>query len=271
MNWLINALTAPTNILWAALISAILSTVIASLSRLGEVRDKARVDYEYAQRKALSELVGRNIGGVLNAAESMSHRLWNLYQNHGQSWLVERNGYYLQSSVYRFLALAALLRQVAGSAILLDARLSAKREFTFLNYVAALHWVMTDVSLFDGLIYDAGEEKDHFFSDNYRTYADLCWSDGKVLTFDAFKEKIANDEKAASVINFFMNLKPEKDRYRWDRLVALHLLLLAFINTFGYKRQFSEQSQFDEVAGQIRHQKVLSNLLNWLDRHDAPP
>jgi hypothetical protein len=55
---------------------------------------------------------------------------------------------------------------------------------------------------------------------------------------------------------------------RWDRLVALHLVLLAFINRFGYARQRSQQDQFNDAARQMRHAQVLENLVAGLPRRD---
>ena len=48
--------------------------------------------------------------------------------------------------------------------------------------------------------------------------------------------------------------------------MALWLLLMAFINTFGYKSQFSEDVWFDKVAEQIGHVEVAKKLLNWLPK-----
>jgi len=38
-----------------------------------------------------------------------------------------------------------------------------------------------------------------------------------------------------STLDFFNDLHADKHRYRWDRLVALHVILMAFIEDFGYE------------------------------------
>jgi hypothetical protein len=70
------------------------------------------------------------------------------------------------------------------------------------------------------------------------------------------------------VLQFFDSLYRGENRLRWDRLVALHLILLAFINRFGYDRQRSQQVQFEDVAKQMLHPEILANLVAHLPRRD---
>jgi hypothetical protein len=217
--------------------------------------------------------IGRYHGRLLQTSNSLNYRLWNLYTNHDKGWLsVDGNyssaGYYFLSTVYRFISVFALVRQLETEAILLDARIAEKKDYTFLNYVAALHWVMTDAALFEGLSYDNSSQADHFFSDHFRRYSDLCLEDQKLLTFDEFKKKLSRSNELEPVLAFFNGLKPDEKRLRWDRLVALHLVLMAFINSFGYKRQYSKQEKFNTAAGKICNRRLLQNLIGWLPRHD---
>src|SRR5687767_2951191 len=82
-----------TDLLWAAVVSAIVSAAISYWFRRGETRHKAEVDYEYEQRKKLRELIGRYHGRLLNAANSMNYRMWNLYSNEGKGWLDLKGDY----------------------------------------------------------------------------------------------------------------------------------------------------------------------------------
>ena len=50
--------------------------------------------------------------------------------------------------------------------------------------------------------------------------------------------------------------------------MALHLLLQAFLNDFGYQRQHASKRGFEEIASQARNHKVLVNLGHWLPRHE---
>lgn len=274
MEIVTNLLTANKNLLWAAIVSAVVSAAVSSWFKRRETRHAAKVAYEYEQRKRLRELIGRYHGRLINAANSMNYRMWNLYRNYDRSWLAvhgvysDPETYYFRSTVYRFLNVCALVRQLESEAVLLDARIAEKKDFTFLNYAAALHWVMTDVALTEGLNYDNFDQTDHFFSDHFRQNCDLCLSNGGFLTIEQFSETLKNGSRLTPILRYFDGLTRDEERLRWDRLVAFHLLIMAFINAFGYKRQKSSNEQFTHVAKQIRNARVLQNLSAWLPRHD---
>ncbi len=195
----------------------------------------------------------------------------NLYINYDKQWLDFSNGktgYYLNSTVFRFLSVSALLRQLESEALLLDPTIASKQDFTFLSFVAALQWVMTDVALFDGLPYDPFDERDHFFSDHLRSYSRCCLEGDRLLTYDEFAAGPATTSEPAPVFAFFSGLHRDEDRLRWDRMVAMHLLLMAFLNVFGYKRQQCKAEAFRYAGSMVQNPSVLVNLVKWLPRHD---
>ena len=273
MTTLSSLLTAPINVLWAAIVSAIISALVSYWFKRGENRHKAQVEYEYEQRKKQRELIGSYHGRLLSASNSLMQRQWNLYKHHDQGWLdmngnYNECGYYFASTLYRFLSVFGLVRQLETAAVLLDARIAEKKDFIFLNYVAVLHWVMTDVALFDGMPYDNTNQTDHFFSDEFRHYGEKILVEGRLLSFEEFKTGPCANGELISVLRFFDGVRPGEERLRWDRLVALHLILMAFVNTFGYARQRSSTRHFADAAAQIRNPKVIENLVEWLARHE---
>jgi len=265
-------LSIKMDLLWTTLVSCIVSAAVSYYFRRREARHKLAVEYEYEQRKKLRDLIGLYHGRLLQACNNLNHRFWNLYANAEAAWLdsngaYEQPAYYLLSFVHRFLAVFSFIRQFENEAIYVDRRIAEKKDFVFLNYLDAIRWVMTDVALFDGIPYDNSQQKDHFFADNFRQYCDGCVQDGVFLTYEELKNRVASVRSFDPVLRFFDSLGPTEDRLRWDRLVALHLLLMAFINSFGYGPQYSSQAKIDGVARQIRRQRVLRNLVDWLPRH----
>lgn len=265
-------LSSKSDVLWAALVSAIVSAAVSYYFRRREARHKLAVEYEYEQRKKLRNLIGRYHGRLLQTCNSLNYRFWNLYANADADWLDRDNnyphpGYYLLSFVHRFLAVFSCIRQFENEAIYVDRRIAEKKDFIILNYLAAIRWVMTDVALFDGIPYDNSHQTDHFFSDNFREYCDGCVEEGNFVTYEALKDRVANIRTLDPVLKFFESLRPSEDRLRWDRLVALHLLLMAFVNSFGYDPQYSSEAQFIRVARHVRQRRILENLLVWLPRH----
>lgn len=257
----------------AGIISALVSGGISYWFKTREIRHSAKVAYEYEQRKKLQELIGRYHGRALSAANSMSYRFWNLYENHESQWLrvdgdYDSDRYYFRSTIYRFMNISTVARQFEREALLLDARIATRKDFLFLNYMAAFHWVLTDVALTKGTPYDPLSARDHFYSDRLRQYCDGCLIGGEFISIADLSKRIEAQLVPIDLLKYFDGLSPHDGRFRWDRLVAFHLLLLTFINTFGYKHQRSNQVQFNAVAATIQNPVVLHNLITWLPRHD---
>lgn len=263
----------PNNLLWTAIVAAIVSAAVSYFFKKRETRHKLQTEYEYEQRKKLRELIGRYHGRLLNASNSLNYRFWNLYTNHEKGWLnvngrYTANQYYFLSFVHRFLAVYSLIRQFEREAMFVDARIAEKTDFLFLRYMAALRWCITDVALFAGLTYDSFHQTDHFFSDHFRQYCDSCITEsGSFLEFDKFVDRVQDDRSLDPVLRFFDSLSRTEKRLRWDRLVSLHLILVAFINNFGYPEQRTSPKQIREIAQKAQNKSILRNLAEWLPRH----
>jgi len=274
MSWgfITSFFTAKTNLLWAALVSVLVSSTISYLFHRREIRHRLATEYEYEQRKELRDIIGLYHGRLLSAGNSLNYRFWNLYSNQDKSWLMVRGAYdpkryYFHSFVYRFLAVGVLMRQFERKAIFVDARIAEQHDFLFLKYLATMHWCLTDVALFQGLAYDSSEDTDHFFADAFRGYCDTCVQDSNVIEFNDFVELVQKNRSLDPVLRFFDSLCRKEERFRWDRLVVFHLLIVAFINTFGYIEQRTSRAKIEGIAEEIKNREVLANLIQWLPRH----
>jgi len=235
------------------------------------LRNRLATEYEYAQRKDLRELIGRYQGRMLEAAETLNNRLWNLYTNQEKGWLDAQGnykdcGYYLPSFVYRFLNLYALARRFESEAILIDSRIADEKDLDFVKFVKAFAWAVCDVALFDQIDYDTMFATDHFFRDRLREICDSCMGEKGFLGHEELRSVLLNDSDFDDVFRYFDGLKRNESRLRWDRLVVMHLLLLAFVNSFGYDMQKSTSQQFINVARQTVNPQVLRNLRSWLPK-----
>jgi len=264
-------LKTDVSLLWAAVISAIISAAVSYAFRRSEIRFNLVAEYEQEQRKQLRALVGRYHGRLLQVASSLNSRLWNLYTNRDAGWLDANGqytqlGYYLATTIHRFLSFCTFSRKFESEAIYLDGRIASKDDFLFADYLAALRWVLTDVALFKELPYNSGIAIDHFFSDSLRSCCDSCWVKKAMISLDDFNTRMETDRSLDKVVMFFDGLGQEEDRLRWDRIIAFHLLLLAFINRFGYKIHRVNDNAFYQVVQQIEHPIILRNLVHALPR-----
>lgn len=234
------------------------------------LRNRLATEYEYQQRKDLRTLIGKYQGRMIEAAEAFNHRMWNFYANEGKGWLdvqqrYDQPGYYFKSWAYRLVNFLAVARQFEKEATFVDSRIAEKSDLEFIEYVKAFAWATCDVALFEGLDHDPSHQKDHLFRDVLRAVCDACFENGIFLDQDSVHQKLARPPCDA-LYRFLDGLTKAEDRLRWDRLVVLHLLALAFLNMFGYDIQRSSQEQFNEVSGQVRRDQVLLNLKTWLPK-----
>lgn len=274
--------------------TAVATTVTAGPLRLWVdqrlQRSKAKTDYEFEQRRELRQKVGGYRGRLLEAATSLNYRLDNLRENRRESvggdcseaWLdvkadyaspsTER--YYFRSTVYRFMALIAVANRFERAAVYVDPRFGEPEDELIVFYVRALRWALTDPKLFARLVppYKASEPTAHFYTDELRRMcATLTREDDELLDLHDVEKILEGEHELLSVLKFFDGLG--QPSLKWDRLMAFHLLLKAFINAIGYTANRSEQIWFDDVAQVIHEPQVARNLEDWLPRlglvHDA--
>jgi hypothetical protein len=247
-----------------------------------QLQYRLKTEHEYEQRKQLANTINRYRGLILNYADVMKTRIFNLYGNEGRGWLkvkekkgwfgsdgkdYQATGYYFRTTVYRFLAVTTSIQRFEDEALYIDPKIAEREHFDFVYGLKLLQKAATDISLFEGTGYDDFESTDHIFSDTLRMIADSCWGQERFLTREEFKPLMGQDEDLDPVLEFFDDLKADEDRLRWDRLVVFHLFLIAFINTFGYGFQRTEEDDLTSVVGRIRHDKVYENLAGWLQEY----
>jgi hypothetical protein len=270
MDWS-QLLQANADLLWTAIISAIVSASVSYLFKRREIRFNLSAEYEHEQRKKLRNLMGSYHGRVLQAANRLNQRFWNLYTYVGRGWLnVNGNysnaGYYFNTTAHRFLRVCTLARRFEAEALYIDARIAEKNDFAFLNYLSAFTWCATTASLFDGLEYDVENPVDHFFGDRLRAACDSCWVNDRFVSLEIFEERLKEDRSLDSILAIFDSIRPDEARFRWDKMVAFHLLLLAFVNRFGYGSQRSTRENFLEVAKKAQRPSILKSLVRSLDK-----
>ncbi len=261
---------------FTAFVTSVASSPVRYLVDSRLYRSKASTEYEYEQRKKLRSEIGGYHGRLLEAATSLNYRLGQIYAKRREKWLDVRGDYtkrwprhyFFNSTVYRFMVFTALANRFEREAIYIDSRIADPTDRLFLFYIKALRWTLTDVSLFDGLGYSDAAPTDHFYTDHLRRVCEsVSQGDGAGLVdLQGFEDLLESDHQLDEVLRFFDGLDPDDStRLRWDRLVAFHIVLMAFIETFGYEIHKTETRWFEAVASRMRPE-VASNLLGWLPK-----
>lgn len=254
----------------------------------GFVKDRFLTKYKrrLEDRGELRRLQSRYKGRILEAALDWDRRMAQLYEGAYQ-WLdpederrADPQQYYFQSVVFRFLQLTAIARRFEAEAFYIDSTVAKRRDFDLLRYAKAFLWVMIHAELTPD---DGQPGRDHLRSDAFRPMLDLCYSTSRVakrllpetrsnngdLIFDLERylamlklvDKKADDDREETykgyiteLLGLFDGVRPDdfesngRLRRRWDRLVALHILTLAFIGESHYNRDRGDLKYRAEAA-----------------------
>jgi hypothetical protein len=234
---------------------------------------KLELAYRSEQIKALKDHLARHRGRFLEAGDDLSHRLWNYEQNQAKGWL-KLNGqyagtvpYYALSFAYRLLACLAAARRMEREAFYVDATVAAEEDFAFLKALKLGNQVWTSTTLFDGLDYDSAIAADHFFGDRLTSMAEQLDSAEPTMSLKRFESAVAEEEHPfVDMFRFFDGLCAGEDRYRHDRAICAHLVLIATLNRFGYDFQTTEVEEIIQVISTAKNPEVLANLKVLVER-----
>jgi hypothetical protein len=219
-------------------------------------------EYRYERRKQLDGLIGAWKGRLLHAGLDLHVRIRNLGVGDPE-WLSERTHVY-ESTVFRFLRLYRLLVGFEQDAIYLAPDVSRRDDRLLVRYARVLLWVMTDVRLFEGSGYEMNEPVDHFFIEQLRwvaSFEDLPIEQS--FTWQYFEESVKGTPRYSPVFDYFQDLN--KRDLGWDRLIALDLVLLAFLDAVGFESLHrSSQAAFDGCASHLRTEFMRRNLPGWI-------
>lgn len=266
-----SSLPAPVT---SAVVSAVVALVVAVVTPSLKYgfdkrfhRRKLDIEYTYEQQKALRDRIALYKGLLLETGGALCNRLSNFLKFEYNQWLRMRgscgeSGYYLRSFAYRILCLLAACRLIERQALYVDSVVAAVSDRRFLEAMKLNIAVWTRADLYAGLAYDGGRNNDHFFRDQLTDMADTLYRDGQLLSLKEFTLRLSQDDTEYRTVFTFLDgaCRREPDRFRFDRLVAVQLVLMATLNRFGYAYQQAPLDEFTAVARECEHPVILANL-----------
>lgn len=231
---------------------------------------KLEGDYRFEQKKQVREAISKHKIALLNAAESLNHRMWNFSENIPEGWHKVDNSpveekYYLISFCYRFLLFFTICRDIERETLYLDSTVSTDTDLTFLKYIKLFPQLFCDVSIFKGFEYDKSLDSDHFYRDDFNAMLKKMYSNEKLLDFDEFK-KLDLDNDFAKIIEYFSGVSSQRDCMRWQALNSFHFVLMAFINEYGYNFQVTSAKQFKKLTDDLPTNIITQNVDNFVKR-----
>jgi len=254
-----------------AALTALLTTMLSFVTK-GWIEkrihlNKLESEYRYEQQKNLKAILSKNKMRLLNAGESLNHRLWNNIENHSENWLSSRGNYYY-SFVYRFVSFFAYIRQIEKELIYIDSTFAGKKDLEFIKFLRTFPQLFSDTTLFDGENYDNNFATDHFFRNNFEQICESFIKNNEVISYSLFKENISiYEHENDTIFSFFDNITVSENRFRFDLLQTFHLTLIAFLNSYGYDFQETTIKQVGYIIENPRKSRLLKNYKQLLIRN----
>ena len=123
-------------------------------------------------------------------------------------------------------------------------------------------------NLVKGLQEESDVEKDLIYRDNLDEMCIWMIEEDSVISFTEFKKSTReNIEKYRLLCLFVDGINPKEKRRRWDRLYCLQLLLIPFLNSYGYDFQSEDENYINSQLERIEKKDVFPNLINHIDRY----
>lgn len=265
-----------------ALISSLTTVTILGISAIVKffynkyaLNYRLKREYEYEQKKKIQNELGRYKGKLLNSAEELNHRLWNFSLKREDGWhIVSSNDYtnpskyYFQSFIYRLLVFFYWANKIEKETEYVDTTIASKHEANFLMYLKNLKLMFCDVLLLKGMNYDTKNSTDHFFKHEFEKTLSLIEDNDDVLSYDKFLEKFtANISEYEKWTGYISNIhKTSKSCLKWNVVVSFHLLLLCFLNDYGYEFQKTKKDKMVTIIEKYSGFVVKENLLEMIKR-----
>lgn len=271
-----------TEVILPAIISLITALVtIKYKSKKDELSHENKLNFEHSlsEKKRIKESISKYKIQMINVCEVLNYRLWNLSEHYDKEWhfvdgdFTKETKYYFHSFIYRLGAIIWWSNKIENELTYLDTTIADKEDLDFLKFCKFIHITLSQVKLFNDIEYNGAIDNDHFFYHKLIKQINCLSNDDKsnIINYDSFEKDLKNKlNDMEGLCKFIDGIHPTENRLRWNRLFALHLITIAFLNNYGYDFQKTSNKQIKEVIETMslseNNDKVLSNLINLLDK-----
>lgn len=124
-----------------------------------------------------------------------------------------------------------------------------------------------DLILFDNHNYESSVATDHFFRNQFENLSNNLIYNNDVITFDEYIKYLTNhitDVKA--IYQFLDGINPVENRLRWNRLQIFHIVIMSFLNSYGYDFQYTNSKKMKIITKNIGGFKLIGNFENLIIR-----
>lgn len=269
--------------LQSAIISACTTIIVLLLGWLWKIfydrhslKQKLKLEYTFEQQKSIKEEISKSKTPLLQAAENLNYRLWNLLSHKKENWLsrvpeewTKEKHHYIRSFAYKWISLIYWILRAEKSVGSYDATLSPKEDLLYLKYVKAIKFCLCDRLLIQSLGYESTDTANHFYIDDLSRFADFVQADSDVVAFHEFERKLQDELKPVEkVFQFLSQTKHESENMSMNMLRSLHLIILSFLNEFGHEYQRTDKDKISALMKEGYSDFAISReFKEFLSRH----
>jgi hypothetical protein len=230
------------------------------------LKSKLKTEHDFEQRKEIKRILAKNKVHLLNACENLNHRLWNFATNHDKGWL-DINGkfndthyYYFHSFIYRFLVVLAWIKKIEQEIVWLDTTISSKDDLYLIKFLKIFPQIFCDLSFSTQENPNGDYAVDHFFRNDFNELPNAVIKEDEVISYSDFISNTDKYDSLNKIYQYFDGLNPDEDRERWDRLNLLNLLLIIFLNSYGYDFQKTDEKKMKIAISNPRRSRKLNGF-----------
>ncbi|WP_117212870.1 hypothetical protein [Allorhizocola rhizosphaerae] len=258
----------------AAAVSAIVALAVSVMATFLSPMVKYRFDqrlesrkleltYRAEQSKALRDRIAHHKGSVLSAVEELNDRIRNYHDKaEAPTWLGNSTGYYERTFAFRIISVWYVAERFTREAIYIDSAVALPGDSEFVRAMRLNLEVWSSGSLFDGLPYSGASEEDHFFRNRITSIVEEFSDDmlSRSLTWTQFQQTLDDgNSRFAPVFGYLDKLERDPAQLKYQRLVAVHLVGAATLNSFGYDYQRMSPEHLKRIAARCGPE-VRANL-----------
>jgi hypothetical protein len=248
--------------LYTALISIMVSVITFFLTNYIKnyfennlLKRKLETEHKFNQQKKIKEVLSKYKIHLLTACEDFNYRMWNFYSNHSKNWHCifdySMPHYYFHSFVYRFLSVLSYIKKIQKEIISIDTTLASKNDLEFIKFMRVISQLLCDLTFIEGEKADGSYATDHFFRDNLILFPDTIITENGIKSYSEYIKNLAPLQQPLSELyQFFDGISPLENRKRYDRLYFLHLIIMVFLNNYGYDYQETDRRKLKQILNQ---------------------
>jgi hypothetical protein len=241
---------------------------------------KLNIEHSLSEKKKIKESISKYKVQMMNSCEILNHRLWNLAEHYEKKWhFVDGNyfkdsKYYFHSFIYRIASVVWWSNKIENELVYLDTTIADEEDLDFLKFCKFINITLSQVKLFKNLEYDGSSDLDHFYHHKLAQQVSCLSNANKsnIIDYHDYEEDLTKYLKSMDgLCKFIDGVEPSEDRLRWNRVYSLHLVLIAFLNNYGYDFQKTSEAQVKEIVSFMKlsngYETVLKNLKDLLEKH----